>query len=113
MTKKKTFWGQLFAALFSILKSIFTLEVLLDIAKTRLIKFAIKKLVLVSSWQVYLIELLAEELFERVLVPAAQYAVREGKLAIDIKDGEATIQAINQANEANNEDDFNSAIDDI
>lgn len=111
--KKQSFGGRLFAALFSILKQIFTKEVILNFLKTKLIKLALKKLALVAGWQAWLVSLVCEELFERVLQPAIERGIREGKLKVRVHRGKVKIEALVEAKGEGNEEVWNTIADDI
>jgi hypothetical protein len=121
--KKEAFWGRVKAALFSTLKETFTKERIYKFLKERIykflqtevVKYALKKVagtILATSFGGWIIKFVVEELFEDLLIPAMNLALRKSKLKMRIHRGKIQVLALDKAKDEHDEDAYNILIDD-
>jgi cellobiose-specific phosphotransferase system component IIB len=106
-------WAAFFLSLKNIVKSLLTQEVIVKYLQEKLIKFIIKKMAITAGWQVWLVKLITEELVEEIAVPVINIKMAEIGMVYDKKEGKAAVTKISLAEDNEDEDDYDSGLNDL
>ena len=89
---------------------------IIDFLEKKFIKTILKKILgnaAMGGFKVWLVKLIATELFDEIGKPLIQAAFFQAGYAYDRIDGKITAKKIREAREEGNEADYNSHVDDI
>ena len=89
-------------------------KIVIDILKGQAIKFALKKILgsaIIGGPKAWIIKFIVTELFEEVAEPLIKLAFRKMGYAYNKVQGEVFVKKLDKANEENDEQAFNDAID--
>lgn len=88
----------------------------LAVLQKETVKLAIKKILgnaVMGGFKVWLVKLIANELFEEIAKPLLQAAFHQAGYLYDRVDGKITAKKITEARENDDEDSYNRHVDDI
>lgn len=84
--------------------------------KGEAVKLAIKKILgsaMAGGFKVWVIKFVVEELFEEIAEPLIKYAFRRMGYLYNRERGKILVKRLNDAQDSNDQDEYNSTIDDI
>jgi len=90
-------------------------QTILDLLKSIAFKAISKKLFgfIVGGFKGFILNFLLDRVFSKALEPFLNLCIRKGYLLIDKTKGKILVKKFNRAKEENNEEDYNSTIDNL